>query len=249
MCGYSQNHEDVVFLFRPTREGEFLHELLEGFYGVLVSDFYAAYDSLPCAQQKCLIHLIRDINRDIQGNPWDAELQLIASNFGSVLRGIVATVDQYGLRRRHLHKHQRDVDRFFRTTAEHPCRSEIAEGYRQRLLQHRDKLFTFLNYNDVPWNNNCAEHAVKRFAYYREIADGQFSEAGLNDYLVLLSIYLSCRYKEFSFLQFLLSQEKDIDEYRRCMTRKRSLAPIELCPEGFTSTRRYPPHRLGLDQV
>src|SRR5205807_4441379 len=68
-------------------------------------------------------------------------------------------------------------------------------------------------HDGVPWNNNNAEHAVKRFAYYREVADGQFTEAGLHDYLVLLSLYLSCRYKEVSFLQFLLSQEKDIDAY------------------------------------
>ena len=34
------------FLYRPNREGEFLTELLRPFDGVLVSNFYAAYDSL-----------------------------------------------------------------------------------------------------------------------------------------------------------------------------------------------------------
>ena len=57
------NVEEVVYLYRPTREGDFLQELLKDFRGVLVSDFYAAYDSLPCPQQKCLIHLIRDMNQ------------------------------------------------------------------------------------------------------------------------------------------------------------------------------------------
>jgi len=37
------------------------------FRGVLVSDFYAAYDS-PNAQQKCLIHLMRDINQELLNN-------------------------------------------------------------------------------------------------------------------------------------------------------------------------------------
>jgi hypothetical protein len=41
-------------------------------------------------------------------------------------------------------------------------------------------LFTFLDHDGVPWNNNNAEHAVKRFADYREMADGHFSEQGLN---------------------------------------------------------------------
>jgi predicted RecB family nuclease len=61
--------EEVVFMYRPTRETEFLHEMLRGFQGVLVSDFYAGYESLPCPQQKCLIHLIRDMNQDLLNNP------------------------------------------------------------------------------------------------------------------------------------------------------------------------------------
>ena len=68
------NLEEVVFMYRQSREGSFLHDLLKDFRGVLVSDFYAPYDALACAQQKCLIHLMRDFNHDIQRNPWDEEL-------------------------------------------------------------------------------------------------------------------------------------------------------------------------------
>ena len=59
------NLEEVVFIYRPNREGEFLKDLLKDFDGVLVSDFYSAYDSIPCLQQKCLIHLIRDMNQEL----------------------------------------------------------------------------------------------------------------------------------------------------------------------------------------
>ena len=38
---------------------EFLKELLAGYSGVLVSDFYNAYDGINCPQQKCLLHLLR----------------------------------------------------------------------------------------------------------------------------------------------------------------------------------------------
>jgi hypothetical protein len=43
--------EEVVYMYRPTREGGFLSEFLKDFHGVLVSDFYAAYDSIECPQQ------------------------------------------------------------------------------------------------------------------------------------------------------------------------------------------------------
>jgi len=240
------NMEEVLFMYRPSREGGFLHDLFRDFHGVLISDFYAAYDSLPCAQQKCLVHLIRDFNHDIQANPWDEELKALAATFGRLLRTIMATVDQYGLRQRHLGKHRRDVDRFLRTIGGQAYRSEVAEGYRQRLLQYQEKLFTFLDHDGVPWNNNNAEHAVKSFAYYREVADGRFSEAGLNEYLILLSLYQTCQYKEVNFLQFLLSQEKDIDAYCANMNRRRLLPTIELCPEGFTKSGRYAPGRFVL---
>jgi predicted RecB family nuclease len=49
--------EHVYFFYRDSREGTFLKEMLREFKGVLVSDFYTAYDSLECPQQKCLIHL------------------------------------------------------------------------------------------------------------------------------------------------------------------------------------------------
>lgn len=230
------NLEEVVFMYRPTREGDFLKELLKDFRGVLVSDFYAAYDSIDCAQQKCLIHLMRDINQDLLNNPFDEELQSITRPFGTLLRAIVTTVDQHGLKRRHLGKHIPEVDRFFRELEGQRFRSEAAESLRTRLNKYREKLFMFIHHDGVPWNNNNAENAIKRFAYYREDTVGLLKEAGLTSYLVLLSICQTCRYKGVSFLKFLLSREQDVDVFCKGKQQKRE-ASIETYPEGF-----IPPH-------
>jgi Transposase IS66 family len=181
---------------------------------------------------------MRDFNHDLLGSPWDEDLKSLAAEFGRLLREIIATVDQYGLLRRHLEKHRRDVKRFFRAVASRSYRSEVTQAYAKRLLKYQEKLFTFLNHDSVPWNNNNAEHALKKFADYREIADGRFTEAGLNEYLVLLSIYLTCRYKGISFLRFLLSREKDIDAFRQGANPQRPLLAPDLCPEGFVFSRR-----------
>jgi len=114
----------------------------------------------------------------------------------------------------------------------------VTEDYRKRLVKYQDKLFTFLNHDGVPWNNNNAEHAVKHFAYYREVADYQISESGLNPYLILLSLYVTCKYKEVDFLKFLISQEKDIDKFCENPNKERTLPKIELCPKGFIFSRR-----------
>ncbi len=231
------NLEEVVFLYRPSREGDFLPEFLKGFRGVLVTDFYAAYDALPCDQQKCLIHLLRDFNKDLLANPWDEELKLIASAFGGLLKAVVATVDREGLRKKYLSKHRPNVEQFFGTIVDKSYHSEVAEGYRQRLLKCRNKLFTFLNHDGVPWNNNNAEHAIKAFAHYREGVDGFVTEVGLKQYLILLSIEQTCRYKGVSFLKFLVSQETDIDAFRDHQSRRRAMPRVELYPEGVPQTR------------
>ena len=76
----------------------------------------------------------------------------------------MATIDRYGLKRRHLNKHTDDVEAcFLGTIGGRQFHSELAEGYRERLTKNRQKLFTFLRYDSVPWNNNNAEHAVKEY--------------------------------------------------------------------------------------
>jgi hypothetical protein len=227
--------EEVVFMYRPTRETDFLHKMLGDFKGVLVSDFYAGYESLPCPQQKCLIHLIRDMNQDLLNNPFDEELQCITKPFGSLLRSIVATIDEHGLKRRYLERHTDQVEQFFRELSAQSPRSDAARTLSDRLLKCQDKLFTFIRHDSVPWNNNNAENAIKQFAYYREDTTGTMRETGLNEYLVLLSIYQTCRYKGINFLKFLLSRGRDVDAFgatKRIQYRPRE---IELYPKGFTA--------------
>jgi predicted RecB family nuclease len=241
------NLEEVLYVYRASRDGKFLEEMFAGFSGVVVSDFYAVYDSLGCAQQKCLVHLIRDLNTQLLSNPFDTELKAVVSDFGGLLRRVVATVDRYGLKRRHLGKHQREVDRFFVRLAGNCFSSDSARAVQERMLRNRDSLFTFLRYDGVPWNNNNAEHAVKQFAYYREVTDGQLSEAGLMDYLVLLSIKQTCEYKGLGFLRFLLSGETDLDSYReKSRTHGRKETEVQFSPleRGFfdkENRRRAPP--------
>jgi hypothetical protein len=110
----------------------------------------------------------------------------------------------------------------------------VAEALQQRLLKCRERLFTFISYDGVPWNNTNAENVIKRFAAYREGTAGSLREKGLRDYLVLLSICQTCRYRGASFLKFLRSAERDLDRF--CSTRRsrRRLPLIEVYPKGFT---------------
>jgi hypothetical protein len=227
------NREEVLYLYRPSREVDFLKDLLKGFTGVLVTDFYAAYDSLGYSQQKCLVHLMRDLNGALLRNPFDDEFKRITFEFGKLLRSIVTTIDQHGLKQKHLAKHRRDVDRFYREIIAPEAKSEAAIEFRDRFLKQRDKLFRFLDHDGVAWNNNFAEHAIKHFAKYRVRIDGIMNEKGIESYLTLLSIYQTCKNKGDGLLRFFLSGERDIDAFRSGGRKKRRLPLLAVLPERF----------------
>ncbi|HWC17996.1 MAG TPA: IS66 family transposase [Terriglobales bacterium] len=205
--------EDVAFIYTETRGGSTLQQVLGKFRGVLVSDFYAAYDAIECAQQKCLIHLMRDVNDDLLKRPFNEEMKEIARRFASLLNPIVETVDRFGLKARYLRRHKRSVEQFYDVLSKQTFETEMAVGYKKRFEKNRNKLFTFLDHDGVPWNNNNAEHAIKALVKLRRSSAEQSSSRGMHDYLVLLSISQTCRYRGLSFLDFLRSGQIDVGDF------------------------------------
>ena len=99
--------------------------------------------------------------------------------------------------------------------------SEGTVKLRDRFQKNREKLFTFLSFDGVPWNNNNAEHALKAFATLRNVIGGTSTEKGIREYLILLSICETCKYKGLDFLDFLRSGEKNIDVFASNWRRRR----------------------------
>jgi hypothetical protein len=164
--------ENVIYLYNSSREADMIKDKLSNFKGILVSDFYTAYDSISCPQQKCLIHLIRDINDDILKNPFDDEMKEIGKDFTMTLSPIIETIDKYGLKRRNLHKHKNRVLAFFKKVQQKEYASALAKNFQRRFSKYNGKLFTFLDHDGIPWNNNNAEHATKRFVQLRKAIGG-----------------------------------------------------------------------------
>lgn len=207
------SHDAVAYVYTESREGGMVQELLRNFKGVLISDFYSAYDSINCPQQKCLVHLIRDLNDDLFKQPFNDELKSIAMEFSELLKSIIETVDRFGLKSRYLAKHKKHVERFNRSISGRKFTTEVAIKYQKRFNKYANKLFTFLDYDNVPWNNNNAEHAIKPFAMLRHVFRGLSTPKGIREYLVLLSVEETCKYRGISFLDFLRSGELDIDQF------------------------------------
>jgi predicted RecB family nuclease len=207
--------QHVVFRMTETRQADIVREVLAGYQGVLVSDFYPGYDSIPCRQQKCLVHLIRDINDDLWKAPFDKELEGFALEVQALLVPILEAADHYGLKAWHLRKFLRDADRFYdKNITGREYTSEPVRTYQKRFDRYRGSLFTFLTQDGIPWENNMAERALRQLAVQRKIST-TFWKRVAPQYLLLLAISQTCRFQGKSFLKFLLSKETDLDSFRR----------------------------------
>jgi len=153
------------------------------------------------------------MNEDVKANPYDQELKGIVQAFAATVRPIIETVDRYGLTKNRLQKHKSAAIAFIEKVSKHPVSSEAAIKYQKRIDKYGYRLFTFLDYDYVPWHNNNAEHAIHAFARYRRFADGRFTIKSVSDYLAILSVFQTCEYRGLNVLDFLLSGESNLDRY------------------------------------
>jgi len=210
----------VAFRLTATRETQFIPGLLAGYEGTLVSDFYPGYDSVPCSQQKCLVHLIRDLNEDLWKNPFNTEYERFVAAVRDLLVPILEDVGRFGLKAWHLRKHKKLIDRFYQRTIDVPTPvCELIATYQKRFAHYRGSLFTFIGGDEIPWHNNMAERAIRHFAVQRKIS-GYFFAKGATEYLRLLGIAQTCRFQYKSFLRFLLSDCVDVDLFKQSKRRK-----------------------------
>jgi predicted RecB family nuclease len=204
----------VFFRLTESRESTIVHEVLSGYEGVLISDFYPGYDGVECKQQKCWVHLIRDINDDLWKAPGDQELELFVGDVRNLIMPIFETVERYGVKRWHLGRFLKSVDRFYKSAIfGRSYSSECVLKYQKRFERYREELFLFLQQDGLPWNNNAGERAIRQLAVQRKISGTFFKKSALH-YLLLLGIAQTCRFQEKSFLKFLVSGEKDVDRFK-----------------------------------
>jgi Transposase IS66 family/zinc-finger binding domain of transposase IS66 len=160
----------AVFLIDHHRSRDVLVRVLgASFAGTLVSDFYAAYNGLGCARQRCLAHLLRELARLREELPWQSVRAFIQP-----LIDLFQDAIALGKRRHQLdaaafaQARQALLDRFddllLTSRSQHPQCLRIW----RRLFRHCDELFTFLRDEQVPADNNGAGRDIRSLAAARQ---------------------------------------------------------------------------------
>jgi hypothetical protein len=179
-----------LFRFATSRAGAVARALLgDNTTGVIVSDFYTAYDQLDGRHQRCWAHLLRDIHHLKDQHPEDAGLHTWAAAMHALFREAVAWVAAAGDRP----PAERERARLrFEAAVLALCRAEPAGAPHaalcQRVERYHAELFTFVADPAVPPTNNAAERALRPLVVGRKISGGRRSSPGSRTRVVLQSV-------------------------------------------------------------
>jgi transposase len=186
------NQRLTYYMIHQSRGSPALLEFfLEEFHGILVSDFWGAYNAVVCAErQTCLVHLLRDLKHvekyKSNAEDWPQFARKLRRLIGDAIRlwrahGELSS-ESYDSRKDRLHQRLLEL-------IETPWKNTEAKRLVKRLRRHQADILTFLNHEGVPFENNHAERAIRPAVIIRKNSYGNRSAQGADCQAVLMSVF------------------------------------------------------------
>ena len=165
--------------------------------GVLVSDFLSAYNPVVAkAKQKCIVHLRRDLIKISKRYSGDRSILRYVKRLEDLLDEAVDLkqdyIDKIISEKDYTTRRKELVDSLKDFSFPHPLKGPLLT-LSKRLAKHKDNLFTFLYYEDVPSHNNHAEQQIRPDVIFRKITFGNRSPKGIANHSILQSIIQTAR--------------------------------------------------------
>lgn len=189
---WSFSTEHVRYLLRDkSRAGEVVSRTLgDEFAGVLVSDFYGAYNVYGGVKQRCWVHLLRDLRslREKHADnesvaEWTSQVKSVYEQAKEAAAGLYDQMQRCRLR-------QYFEARLLRLALKYLDDKKAP----QRVLAKRidsflGEMFSFVDCEGVPSDNNAAERAVRPAVIARKVSGGTRSAKGSNTRMILMSLF------------------------------------------------------------
>ncbi len=164
---------------------------IQEFGGTLVSDFWGPYNAVVCAfRQKCLAHLFRELEHTEKykspGDDWPEFAKKLRRLLGDAIRlwrrREELSTETYASRRDRIHGRLAKL-------IDTPWEDANAKRLIKRFRRHQDELFTFLDQEGVPFDNNHAERSIRPAVIIRKNSHGNRSQKGADCQAVLMSVF------------------------------------------------------------
>ena len=159
----------------------------EAFEGTLISDFWGAYNAIVCgSRQMCLVHLLRDLEYVEQYRTLNKDWPQFAKKLRRLIRDAMR-LSQHDPTERASRRERLDMR--LQDLIDEPWQHLEARRLIKRLRRHSSDLFTFLDYDNVPSDNNHAERAIRPAVIIRKNSQSNRSDRGADTQAILMSVY------------------------------------------------------------
>ena len=188
---WSFSTERERYFVRGGRNKEVVDEVLgSDFVGVLVSDFYAAYDHYAGPHQRCWAHLLRDIHDLTDKHPKDAALQTWATQVHGVYeRACRAQARPMADRLPVQRQCEADLLEVCKPYLEADAATVPQAVLCRRIQKYLPELFTFVADPALSSTNNAAERSVRPVVCQRKISGGTRSPEGTRTFTTLATLF------------------------------------------------------------
>lgn len=199
---WSFSSNDIsVYVIDESRGQKVVEDVLgKSFGGVLTTDFYGVYNKIECDKQKCWAHLLRELHELKKKFPKNLEIIYFSSRLKSFFERGKKLREDHAARRdveTHLKRLQGDTERFAFRKFRHPKLKTLAK----RILKYRGELYTFIEKNLEPTNNN-AEREIRPAVLMRKTSYGNRSDRGATNQSILMTHLQTCRKRGQNFVEF-----------------------------------------------
>jgi len=187
------NEKLAYYRIDRSRSRAVARSMLGNFSGILISDFYSVYQKLGLRQQKCLVHLLREMDRcrmSDQSQEFKKHYKKLRRILGDAerLKNSRATLAPWVFFRRLAALKERLLN-FASASFDNKNWQRLS----QRLLLHYEQLLTFLEVPGIPSHNNHAERLIRPNVINRNRSFGNRSVNGATAHAVSMSIIQSLK--------------------------------------------------------
>lgn len=185
-----------VILYRKTRSHTVVDEMVgKNFAGVLVTDFYTAYNAYHGFHQRCWVHYLRDIKKLKEEHPKDKQLRTWSKQMQRVYEEAKAYSGPdptlpVGIQRQERINTQKEFENRLRMLCEPWIQQEVPMStLAARAIRFLQELFVFIRFEGVPSDNNPAERSIRPTVTARKISGGTRSAKGSETRAILSSLF------------------------------------------------------------
>lgn len=189
------NHQWAFYRIEKSRGQDIVKDTLgEKYKGILISDFYSAYNPIVAlAKQKCIGHLLAEI-KDIEKNKLNSQdvpdLSLCQQLKSTLKSGI-----DYWHKFKTGEKTLDELKIFKQTIAQQLTKFILAasqnkdiQRIQKRLVKYNNEILTFLEYPKIEPTNNTAERQLRLSVIIRKITFGNRSPCGAKNHAIMMTV-------------------------------------------------------------